>query len=125
MSWARAAASSVLTFGTVARQSGRVPHFIFIRSSTSSAVVLGSTVADLSSGTGGGFTLAQSVVMSAASPGHADSVAIATASAAARHAGRMRWCMVLLPYRSQVRIVFPLPNDCLLRHIERRQYPLQ
>ena len=57
---------SVLTVATVARQRGRAPQLPFIMSSTRSAVVLGSTVTGLSSGTGGSFTLAHSPMMSGA-----------------------------------------------------------
>src|SRR5437016_2444609 len=63
MSWARAASRSVLTVATVARQRDRAPQLPFIISSTRSAVVLGSTVTALSSGTGGSFTLAHSLMM--------------------------------------------------------------
>src|SRR3954462_8769119 len=61
---ARAASSSFLTLRTVARQRGRTPQLLFIISSTSSAVVFGSTVTGLSSGAGGSFTPAHSPVMS-------------------------------------------------------------
>src|SRR5215472_782119 len=79
MSWARAASMSFFTFGTVAMQRGRVPQLAFIRSRTRSAVVLGSTVAGLSSGAGGGFTVAHSVVMSLARAGAIPNAAAATA----------------------------------------------
>src|SRR5580658_8508334 len=71
MLWARAAAISLLATGTVAAQRGRVPQLPFMKSSTSSAVVFGSMVAGLSSGTGGGFTLDHSWVMSLAFAGAA------------------------------------------------------
>src|SRR5262245_4500290 len=64
MPWARAAPISCLTVDTVARQRGRAPQLPFIMSSTSSAVVAGSTVTGLSSGAGGSLALAQSRVMS-------------------------------------------------------------
>src|SRR2546429_5693242 len=63
MSWARAASRRILTVATVARQRGRAPQLAFIISSTRSAVVLGSTVTGFSSGTGGSFTLAHSLMM--------------------------------------------------------------
>src|SRR5437763_11318486 len=72
MLWARAASSRFLILGTVDAQRGRVPQFVFIKSRTKSAVVLGSTVAGLSSGTGGGFTVDHSVVMSLAPAGRAE-----------------------------------------------------
>src|SRR5262245_8056045 len=55
---------SLRTVATVARQRGRAPQLPFIMSSTSSAVVRGSTATGLSSGAGGSFTLAHSLVMS-------------------------------------------------------------
>src|SRR5438045_2804779 len=64
MLWARAASMSFLTMGTLARQRGRAPQLLFIMSSTRSAVVFGSTVTGLSSGAGGSFTFAHSLVMS-------------------------------------------------------------
>src|SRR5262249_29055086 len=68
--------------GTAATQRGRWPQFAFMKSSTSSAVVLGSTVTGLSSGTGGSFTLVHSVVMSPALAGSAaNAAAMATAAA--------------------------------------------
>src|SRR6516165_2333163 len=57
---------SFLTVGTVATQRGRAPQLFFMKSSTSSAVVLGSTVTGLSCGAGGALTLPHSVTMSAA-----------------------------------------------------------
>src|SRR5215475_358233 len=82
MLWARAASISFFTFGTAATQRGRWPQFAFIKSSTSSAVVRGSTVTGLSSGTGGSFTLVHSVVMSPALAGSAaNAAAMATAAA--------------------------------------------
>src|SRR5262245_21017722 len=83
MLWARAASMSFLTLGTAATQRGRTPQLAFMKSRTSSAVVLGSTVTGLSSGTGGGFTLAHSVMMSPAQAGIAPNAA-ATASAVAQ-----------------------------------------
>src|SRR5262244_3057961 len=66
MLWARATSMSLRTVATVARQRGRAPQLPFIMSSTRSAVVLGSTLTGLSSGGGGSFTLAHSLVMSGA-----------------------------------------------------------
>ena len=91
---ARAASMSFLTAGTVATQRGRAPQLFFMKSSTSSAVVLGSTVTGLSCGTGGGFTLAHSVVMSPAVAGSAANAAAATSAARQSLA---RWVMVVLP----------------------------
>src|SRR5437764_14124908 len=71
---ARAASINFLTLGTIAWQRGRAPQLFFIRSSTRSAVVLGSTVTDLSCGAGGALMLVHSVVTSAA---FADSMASA------------------------------------------------
>ena len=71
MSWARASSTSFFTGATVEAQRGRTPQLVFMRSSTRSAVVLGSTVAGLSSGTGGGFTCVHSLVMSIAATGAA------------------------------------------------------
>src|SRR6266550_2694336 len=80
MPFARAASISFLTVGTVATQRGRAPQLFFMKSSTSSAVVLGYTVTGLSCGTGGGFTLAHSVTIS---PARAGSAAKAPAMASA------------------------------------------
>src|SRR5262245_25042311 len=71
MLWACACSISLLAIGMVAAQRGRTPQFPFMKSSASSAVVFGSTVAALSSGTGGGFTLSHSLVMSFACTGAA------------------------------------------------------
>src|SRR5580692_10988209 len=75
MPWVRAASISLLATGMVETQRGRVPQLTFMKSSTSSAVVFGSMVAGLSSGTGGGFTLDHSWVMSLACAGTAASAA--------------------------------------------------
>src|SRR6516165_10138303 len=83
MFWARASSISFFTFGTLARQRGRTPQLFFPKSRTSSAVVFGSTVTELSSGAGGGVTLAHSAVMSPASADAAASAAIAANSAVA------------------------------------------
>src|SRR4051812_41263639 len=64
MLWARAASIIFFTLGTIAAQRGRWPQLFFMKSSTSSAVVFGSTVTVLSSGFGGIFTLSQSLMMS-------------------------------------------------------------
>src|SRR5262245_27839366 len=80
MSWARASSSSFLTGATVEAQRGRTPQLVFMRSSTRSAVVLGSTVAGLSSGTGGGFTWVHSLVMSIADTGAAKAAIAASAA---------------------------------------------
>src|SRR5436853_228762 len=78
MLWARAASMSFLTLGTVETQRGRAPQLPFMKSNTSNPVVRGSTVTGLSSGTGGGFTPAHSVVTSAAKAGSAPMAAIGT-----------------------------------------------
>src|SRR5262245_17009110 len=83
MLWARAASRIFLTLGTLARQRGRAPQLPFMKSSRSSAVVLGSTVTGLSSGAGGVFTLAQSATIS---PAWTGSAAIDVAPANAAHA---------------------------------------
>src|SRR3954454_6539488 len=72
---------------------GRTPQFVFIRSRTKSAVVFGSTLIGLSSGTGGGFTVVHSVVTSLAWTGIGRSVAIATRSIAARQQHDLRYFM--------------------------------
>src|SRR5579872_7497645 len=79
MLWACACSISLLAIGMVAAQRGRAPQFPFMKSSASSAVLFGSTVAGLSSGTGGGLTLSHSLVMSFAWAGGMASAA-ATAS---------------------------------------------
>src|ERR1700722_11513394 len=94
---ARASSSSFLTLGTVAAQRGRVPQFAFMKSRTRSAVVLGSTVAGLSSGTGGGFTVAHSVVMSLARAGDAANAATTAARTATWQLGQARCFMMVLP----------------------------
>src|SRR6266700_571184 len=96
MSWARAPSSSFLTLGTVAMQRGRAPQFPFMKSRTRSAVGFGSTVTGLSSGTGGGFTLAHSVVTSLAKAGMAPSVAMAAIAVAQDSVAR---CFMLVPSR--------------------------
>ena len=83
MLWARASSTSFLTGATVEAQRGRTPQLVFMRSSTSSAVVLGSTVAGLSSGTGGGLTCVHSLVMSIAATGAASAAIAASAASAA------------------------------------------
>src|SRR5215467_9926199 len=97
MSWARAASRSFLTLATVAPQRGRVPQFVFIRSRIRSAVVFGSIVAGFSSGTGGGLTVAHSVVMSFAHEGRATSAVMRAANAATPHDGLVRCFMIFLP----------------------------
>src|SRR6202790_4100882 len=79
---ARASSMSFFTLGTMGTQRGRTPQLSFMRSSTRSAVVFGSTVTDLSSGLGGSFTLSQSVMMSPAAAGPAAQMAAAAISAA-------------------------------------------
>src|SRR5262249_30205125 len=96
MSRARAASSSFLILGTVAPQRGRAPQFVFMRSRIRSAVVFGSTVAGFSSGTGGGFTVAHSVVMSFACEDRAASAVMTAASAAAPYDGQVKCFMMLL-----------------------------
>jgi len=64
-------------------QRGRTPQLPFIMSSTSSAVVFGSSVTGLSSGAGGVLALAQSAMISPADAGSVTSAA-ATASAVAQ-----------------------------------------
>src|ERR1700680_1599206 len=64
---ARAASYSRLTLGRVAWQRGRVLHDpVFVMSRISKAVVEPSSVTGFSSGAGGGFTVAQSSMMSVA-----------------------------------------------------------
>src|SRR5262245_52609808 len=77
---ARAASISFLTLGTLATQRGRTPQLPFMKSSTRSPVVAGSTVTGLSSGAAGIFTVAHSLVMSAAKAGSATSAAAATSA---------------------------------------------
>src|SRR5262245_36138449 len=77
-------------------QRGRTPQFVFIRSRIKRAVVLVSTSTGLSSGTGGGFTVAHSVVMSLACTGQAESVARMARSAAARQQHSARYSMMPL-----------------------------
>src|SRR5437667_11362321 len=97
MPWARAASMSFLTVGTVATQRGRAPQLPFMKSSTSSAVVLGSTVTGLSAGTGGAFTLAQSATMS---PAHAGSAAKAAAANSTANCF-FGYVMVVLPVHDE------------------------
>src|SRR3982074_1700814 len=78
----RAWSMSFFTLGTMGTQRGRTPQLFFMRSSTSSAVVFGSTVTDLSSGFGGSFTLSHSEVMSPAPAGCAAQNIAAPISAA-------------------------------------------
>src|SRR5262245_32497723 len=92
MLWARAASRIFLTLGTLAWQRGGTPQLPFMKSSRSSAVVLGSTVTGLSSGAGGVFTVAQSATMSPAEAGCA--AAIATTASAAPASRRARFVMV-------------------------------
>src|SRR6476469_6572240 len=93
MPWARAASISFLTFGTIGPQRGRAPKLAFIRSSTSSAVVLGSTVTGLSWGGGGSFTLDHSAMMSLAPAGGAANEATAASSAAPQNC--LPWIMIV------------------------------
>src|SRR4029450_12630315 len=87
MLWVRAASRIFLTLGTLGRQRGRTPQLPFMKSSRSSAVVLGSTVTGLSSGAGGVFTVAQSATMSPAKAGCAAAIAVtANAKQASRRA---------------------------------------
>jgi hypothetical protein len=94
-----------LTLGTVAPQRGRAPQFAFMKSRIRSAVVFGSIVAGLSSGTGGGLTAAHSVVMSFAREGSAGSAAMRAAHTATPHDGQVRRFMILLP-------IFVLSDGC-------------
>src|SRR5713226_4470601 len=93
---ARAASRSFLTLGTVERQRGRTPQFVFMRSRIRSAVVLGSTVAGLSCGTGGAFTVAHSVVMSFACAGGAANAAMAAPRTVVQQDSRVR-CFMTFP----------------------------
>src|SRR5262249_58555741 len=94
MSCACACSISLLAIGMVEAQRGRTPQFVFMKSSASSAVVFGSTVAGLSSGTGGGFTLSHSLVMSfACAAGVANP---ANASTSTQHDTLARCFMTLL-----------------------------
>src|SRR5260370_25643914 len=79
---ARASSMSFFTLGTMGTQRGRTPQLSFMRSSTRSAVVFGSTVTALSSGFGGSFTLSQSAVMSVAPAGVAAENIVAAINAA-------------------------------------------
>src|ERR1051325_1347748 len=93
MLWACACSISLLAIGMVAAQRGRTPQFAFMKSSASSAVVFGSTVAAFTSGTGGGFTLSHSLVMSFACAGGAPKPA--TASMTTQHDTLARRLMTL------------------------------
>src|SRR6266851_2133606 len=86
---------SFFTLGTMGTQRGRTPQLSFMRSSTSKAVVLESTVTDLSSGLGGSFTLSHSVVMSFAPAGWA-AENIAAAISAARNFDAASFMAILL-----------------------------
>src|ERR1700726_507248 len=79
----RAASCRRLTLGTEATQRGRTPQLDFIMSRMSRAVVEPSRVTGLSSGSGGGFTAAQSSRISAAAVEAANAMMIAPATAAA------------------------------------------
>src|ERR1700674_5687903 len=79
----RAASCSRLTLGIVATQRGRAPHPAFIMSRMSKAVVEPSTVTALTSGRGGGFTVAQSSRISAAEDDTANTIMSAPAATAA------------------------------------------
>src|ERR1700719_423906 len=92
---ARASSMSFFTLGTMEAQRGRTPHLAFMRASTSSAVVFGSTVTDLSSGFGGSFTLSHSVVMSPAAARRA-AENIAAAISAAQNFDAVRFMAILL-----------------------------
>src|SRR6266567_650195 len=92
---ARALSISFFTLGTMGTQRGRTPQLSFMRSSTRSAVVLGSTVTDLSSGFGGSFTLSHSVVMSPAPAGRA-ARNITAAISAAQSFSAARFMAILL-----------------------------
>src|ERR1700720_2453326 len=101
MSAARAASRSRLTLGTMAAQRGRTPQFVFMKSRTKSAVVLGSTVTGLSSGAGGAFALLHSVMMSFPAAGSATTAAMTAATATyeslARGFMRFRFQSALIP----------------------------
>jgi len=77
---ARAASSSFFMAGIVSRQRGRFPQFWFMKSSMSSAVVLGSTVTGFSVGAAGALVPAHSSTMLFAWAGSV-SAAIITAAA--------------------------------------------
>src|ERR1700688_1970374 len=100
MLFARAASMSFLT-GTVEVQRGLAPQFTFIRSRIRSAVVLGSTVTGLSTGTGGGFTVAHSTVTSLASAGRAAIAAITVVARTVVQQDILVRCfmMFLLPWK--------------------------
>src|SRR5580704_3866697 len=95
MLFARASSMSFFTTGTMGTQRGRAPQLSRMRSSTSSAVVFGSTVTDLSSGFGGSFTLSHSVVMSPAAAERAAQT-IAAAISAAQNFDAVRFMALLL-----------------------------
>src|SRR5262249_27329370 len=101
---ARAASCSFLILGTIAVHRGRSPQFVFIRSRINNAVVLGSTVTALSSGTGGGFTVAHSETMSPVHAGVTDIGAeMATAVKAAAANRRLRFKSVMtFSFRSRL-----------------------
>src|SRR4051794_20983520 len=79
---ARAWSIIFLTFGTIGTQRGRTPQLLFMTSSTSSAVVLGSTVTGFSSGLGAIFTLPHWVGTERAPKGSAAQQAAAANSTA-------------------------------------------
>src|SRR5882672_11624036 len=85
----RAAAWSRLTLGTVATQRGRAPQLAFIISRMRRAVVEPSSVTGLSSGAGGGFTVAQSLRISAVEDDAANAI-MSTPAAAAAPRNRVR-----------------------------------
>src|SRR5262245_37033164 len=94
MLWPRAVSMSFFTLGTAATQRGRTPQLAFMKSSTSSAVVRGSTVTGLSSGAGGTFTVVQSATISPADAGNALKTA-AMASAVAQPSCLTTWFIFL------------------------------
>src|SRR5215469_17633818 len=120
MSWACASSISLLATGMVEAQRGRTPQFPFMKSSASSAVVFGSIVAGLSSGTGGGLTLDHSVVMSFAPAGSA-----ANAAAVANRMAQpsLIACFIVSSFRSDRRHGLDLDQEIGTvepRHLDQR-----
>src|SRR6266550_6271934 len=94
---ARAASWSFLTLGTVATQRGRAVQPDFIISRMRRAVVLPSSVTGLSSGTGGVFTVAHSVMMSAVWAGIVPRHAMDNVNARVRYRDRVRVFFMMFP----------------------------
>src|SRR5580693_6131605 len=89
MLWARASSCTRLIFGIAATQRGRAPQPAFMMSSSSSAVVEGSTVTSFSSGAGGATAVLQSEITSAIDGDAAIAMMITAKAAAKRDDGMM------------------------------------